>query len=317
MWHSFPRPFLAAVLALPLAVCGGPSAPSEVPPLVDAEWLHSQLDAVVVLDIRSDTPDGEATYGAGHIPGAVHASYSANPWRVNQGGIPGMLPSIDDLARLVGSLGVSNQDHVVLVPEGAAAGEFGSATRLFWEFKFIGHDAVSILEGGHSAWVRAGYPVETEANSPTPVVFHAHVRPELLATKEDVIAAMDHGIPLIDARGEDSYRGEAKSGATARAGTIAGATHLAIEDLFDETSGSLRDAGAASRLWEQAGLPANGEQITFCNTGHMASLAWFAAYALLGNEEARLYDGSLAEWSADASLPMDHVPEEAREPAVR
>ena len=49
----------------------------------------------------------------------------------------------------------------------------------------------------------------------------------------------------------------------------------------------------------------SGEEITFCNTGHWASLGWFASHELLGNDKVRLYDGSMVEWSADDSLPME------------
>lgn len=303
------------VIPLLLVTCkGAPPAP-EATPLVNAAWLEEHLDRVVVLDVRTDTAQGAETYARGHIPGAVYAPYGDHPWRVTREGIPGMLPPVDDLQRLVGSFGISNDDYVVIVPGEASVGEFGAATRIYWEFKVLGHDAVSILDGGYAAWKAAGYPVESESNVPEPATFTAHVRPELVADREDVLAALDHGTPLVDGRPESFYLGERKSGVTARAGTIAEARNVPGDRLF--TGGRLAERDAVEAVWRGAGLPTQGAQITFCNTGHMASLTWFAGYAVLGNEEVRLYDASLAEWAADPQLPMDHVPEAVGEPAIR
>ena len=73
-----------------------------------------------------------------------------------------------------------------------------------------------------------------------------------------------------------------------------------------DSTGTFIDAETAASFWAEAGVPTDGEQIAFCNIGHLASLTWFAAYELLGNREAKLYDGSMAEWSADPELPMDN-----------
>ncbi|MCG7976375.1 MAG: sulfurtransferase, partial [Candidatus Thiodiazotropha taylori] len=52
-------------------------------------------------------------------------------------------------------------------------------------------------------------------------------------------------------------------------------------------------------------VPLQGAQINYCHTGNRASLAWFVSHELLGNSQAKLYDGSTQEWAADSTLPMD------------
>lgn len=297
------RPVVAGLAALLLTACASPRVAEEVQPLVDAAWLNDNLDAVVVLDIRRGGGAG-AAYEDGHIPGAIHSGYGVDPWRVVRDGVPGMLPPVADLERLIGGLGISNGDHVVIVPAGASAAEFGTATRVYWEFKVLGHEKVSILNGGYGAWVDAGYPVETDTHELAPTTYEANYQPRLVASKEDVIAAREAGTPLIDARSVDYYLGAAKSRVAARYGTIEGAKNVPQDRLTVNDGGTFVDAATAASLWDEAGVPTTGEQITFCNTGHLASLAWFAAYELLGNKDARLYDGSLAEWSSDPDLPM-------------
>ena len=113
-------------------------------PLVDAVWVKDQIgkEGVVMLDLR--TP---ASYKKGHVPGAVYTNYSKDGWRVkNSEGIAGMLPPVDQISNLIGSLGIGNQDHVVLIPYGTSSSKLGTATRIYWTFKVLGHDKVSHLD---------------------------------------------------------------------------------------------------------------------------------------------------------------------------
>ncbi len=312
-WATDMRPILAGVTALLVAACATPGADVEVQPLVDAAWLNDNLDAVVVLDIRSGRAENQDPYASGHVPGAIHSGYGQDPWRVTRDGVPGMLPPVEDLEQLIGGLGISNDDYVVIVPAGTSAGEFGTATRVYWEFKVLGHQRVSILNGGYGTWEEAGYPIATEPVDLRPVTYTADYQPQLVASQEDVIAALDDGTPLIDARSVNYYEGEAKSRAAARYGTIHRAKNVPQDRLTVDNGGTFIDADVAVSFWDEAGVPTDGEQITFCNTGHLASLAWFAAYEVLGNKEAKLYDGSLAEWSADPDRPMDNTENPNRE----
>ncbi len=63
--------------------------------------------------------------------------------------------------------------------------------------------------------------------------------------------------------------------------------------------------GVLRRLYAAAKAPTVGPAITFCNTGHWASLGWFVNSELLGNKKTKMYDGSMADWSRDAANPME------------
>jgi len=301
------RLIAAGVTAL-LVACASPKADVDVQPLVDAAWLNTQLDDVIVLDIRSSAgaAEGRETYETGHIPGAIHSGYGQDRWRVTRDSVPGMAPAVPELEQLIGGLGISNEDYVVIVPAGTTAGEFGSATRVYWQFKVLGHERVSILDGGFEAWKAAEYPVTTEPLEFEPVSYTADYQSQLVASREDVIAALQNGTQLIDARSASYYMGESKSRSAARAGTIAGAKNVPAAAMTVENGGTFVDFETAASFWNEAGAADDGEQIVFCNTGHLATLTWFAAYELLGNKQARVYDGSTAEWSADPDSPMDN-----------
>ena len=297
----------AGSIAFAVAACTPQQPDSQVQPLVEAAWLNGHLDQVVVLDIRTSDPEAEDVrgYEVSHIPGAVHSPYRGDAWRVTRDGVPSMAPPVEDLEKLIGGLGISNDDHVVIVPAGESAVEFASATRVYWQFQVLGHERVSILNGGYAAWTSGGYAVEVAVNEPEAAAFVADVQEQLVASEADVMAAVENVTPLVDARSAKYHTGALKAAAVARFGTIEGALSVPAAELaVADSSGTYLDAERVTTLWLEAGVPIEGEVITFCNVGHWAALAWFVAYELLGNDEARLYDGSIIEWAADPDLPM-------------
>lgn len=289
---------LAALIALP-AWAGG------VDPLVDADWLSSNLggENLVVLDIRNRIDGGSAeTFAEGHIPGAVYSNYVEAGWRVERDGIVGMLPPVEDLEALIGGLGIDNDDHVVVVPAGVSSTDFGSATRIYWTFKVLGHDAVSILDGGFAGWTSdPANEVETGPSAPEAAVFTSDFQDDLLATQEEVATALASGDALlIDARPEAQFTGAEKAGPVARAGTLRGAVNLQQQLLVDAEQNTAIEPQTLNTLLTELEIPAEGDQVAFCNTGHWASIAWFAASEIGGNKSVSLYDGSMTEWTADA-----------------
>lgn len=294
-------PMLALLLAPAAALAANP------PPLVTTDWLQGQLerDDLVVLDIRNAI-DGATreTFEAGHIPGAVYSSYTADGWRVKKGDVPGMLPPVADLERLIGGLGIGNGDTVVIVPAGVGSTDFGSATRVYWTFKVLGHDAVTILNGGHRAWVEAGHATETGWNAPRAAAFDASYRPELVADANQVQQARDAGVQLVDNRPQKQYLGEEQHPAARAAGTIPGAHNLQQQSMTQAGSAYMVDRDKLESLLAEAELNDGGRTITFCNTGHWASIGWFALSEIAGYSEVAMYDGSMTDWTQDESRPL-------------
>lgn len=273
---------------------------SSISPLVDVSWLKSRIDSpgIVVLDVRTP-PNG------GFIPGSVHSDYATAGWRAVVGGGAGMLPEPAVLEGLIGGLGIGNGDHVVLVAAGANASDMGNATRVYWTFKMLGHDAVSVLDGGFAAWTAAGAAVVPQPAVRKPTSFTAHPRSGLRATVAEVEAAVKAGgTPLHDARSAEQFAGKAKSPQARAAGTIPGSVNLDIAPLFSAVEHRFASAETVKAMAGQAGLPLQDQPITFCNTGHLASVSWFALSEIAGVPGVRLYDGSMSEWSADPERPL-------------
>lgn len=299
---------LLAIMFVALHSVGEPRAAEAVAPLVDAAWIAKNHDrsGLTVLDIRNEIDGGSAaTYREGHIPGAVYSNYLEAGWRTEVDGVPGLLPPVEMLEPLIGSLGIGNDTRVVIVAGGVGSTDMASATRVYWTFKAMGHDAVSILDGGYRGYIaEVANPVERGWNAPEAKTFAARPRPELVAGLEDVRAAVEKKTPLIDVRPAVQYLGQETSPVAKRAGTIPGAVNIPHSELVTQT-GYFVGAERVRQLLKKAGVPPSGATITFCNTGHWGSLGWFALSEILGNADTRLYDGSIAEWSTREELPME------------
>lgn len=287
-------------------------------PLVDVAWVKANLGTpgLVFLDLRGPLGGAsKADYLQAHIPGAIYSDYLKDGWRIkDKNGTVGMLPPAERLEQLIGGLGIANDSHVVVVANGRSALDIGTATRIYWTFKVLGHDQVSVLDGGMTAYRRARdkdkkpvNPLESGEVKLPPATFRAALRADMLASKEQVKQALAASSVLVDNRPSSQYLGVNKSGLAKRYGTLPGARNLPENWITVNGGGTFRDRATLEKLYAAAGVPTEGAQINFCNTGHWASLGWFVSHELLGNSEARLYDGSIVEWAADASAPMERL----------
>lgn len=295
------RAFAAAVLAS-IAIAAMPSYADPVAPLVSVSWLkaHRSDPAVVVLDVRSAIDGGgAAAYAKAHIPGAVHSDYDKAGWRVTRNGVPFMLPTDAELEKLIGETGIDEDNHVVVVPAGVSATDFGAAARIYWTLKVAGHPAVSVLDGGFAAWQAASLPVESGTTAPAPKIFTLRYDERLLAQLRDV--QHNEHATLIDARPASFFDGKEKAPAAKSYGHIPGAINLDSATFYDPVTNRLRPRDQLAAI---AAKLAAGPVVTYCNTGHWAATDWFVLSALLGRPDVRLYDGSMVEWTADPNHPV-------------
>jgi thiosulfate/3-mercaptopyruvate sulfurtransferase len=271
------RRFGAAMLFSCALVASVASAHAE--PLVTPQWLsaHRAGPDLVVLDIRSAIDGGGAqAYAAGHIPGSIHSDYDKAGWRVTRNDVPFMVPTVPD---------------------------FGSAARTYWTLKYAGVKDVSILDGGIAAWRQAHLPTETGTNAPSPKIFTAAVDKSILALASDVETIEGKGgATLVDARPASFFHGKEKAPASQAYGHIPGALNIDSAEFYDSKTNRLKPKAELAVIANA--VPAGGI-VSYCNTGHWAATDWFVLHELLGRTEARLYAGSMVEWTSNASRPIE------------
>ncbi len=296
---------LGRTLGLAAAFLFGSIAPAlAAEPLVDVAWLKANLDkpGIAVVDMQPTTD-----FMRGHVPGAASTDFGKSGWREERADkVPDMFPAkLDKLVAHIGSLGVDNNSHVVLIAPGGSYADMGWATRIYWTFKTLGHDNVSILNGGMAAWAKEKGQIETGAAKVTAKTFTPNPRMDMTATVEDIKAAKAKGVLLVDSRPEDQYVGINRNPKATQNGTLVGAKNLPSGWTTENGGGVFRTKAQLEKLYKVANVPTSGEQINFCNTGHLASIGWFVSSELVGNKKAKLYDGSMVEWTMTKAGPVD------------
>lgn len=285
-----------AGLVLTMFAIARPAAAAD--PLVNVDWVKANLGKPGIVFVDFAPP---ADYLRGHIPGAVNSNYAKDGWREERASdkVPDMLPAkLDAVGEMIGKLGIDNNTHVVLVPAGTSSTDMGVGTRVYWTFKVLGHDNVSLLDGGMAAWTKdKKNPLQAGAAKVEPKTFKINVRKDMIVTMDDVKKAKAAGVLLVDNRPEDQFVGIAKHPKAPVSGTIAGSKNLPNQWLTKNGGGEFRSKAQLEKLYAYAGVPTTGEQVNFCNTGHWASVGWFASSEILGNKQAKVYDGSMVEYT--------------------
>lgn len=244
---------------------------------------------------------GRDEWAAGHIPGSGFAELQQD-LSDNSSSLRFMMPSAEQFAAAMGRYGVGNDSDVILYDR---AGNMWAA-RIWWMLRAFGFDRARLLDGGWSRWTAEGRPVSTEPSNHQQATFIANPRPELVASKEDVLAAIESGQAcIVNALNGAQHRGEVAP--YGRPGHIAGSVNvpaMGAAGVVDPETQLYHPVEEIRRRFEEAGARPDQRMITYCGGGIAASSAAFAA-TMAGFTNIALYDASLSEWAADPTLPME------------
>jgi thiosulfate/3-mercaptopyruvate sulfurtransferase len=261
--------------------------------LVSTDWLARRIGdpQVVVLHVGHGDDFKQA-----HIPGARPVEY--DDVTIERDGISSELPAPAQLARAFEKLGISDASHVVIYPHDGRMGPM--ASRVFLALDYIGHDRVSLLDGGLVKWRSEGRPVSAESPVVAPGRITPRPRPVTVDAQWVNARTGARGVAFIDTRTTPEYLGNGTRSGLPSSGHVAGARQLEWEQLFsDLPSGTFLDMPALAKLFSDRVAPGD-TVVTYCLVGYRASMTYFAA-RLLGYP-TRLYDGSYQEW-AKLGLP--------------
>ena len=242
---------------------------------------------------------GRADWAGEHIPGSVYVDINEE-LSDRDTDLAHMLPPPAQFAEVMGRLGVGDDHGVVIY----SAHEMWWATRLWWMFRAMGFDAVSVLDGGLGKWRGEGRPTTAAVPAPPAAQFTATYRPEWVADRDAVLrAGGTSGIRVVNALWADHHSGEKNYG-YARLGRIAGSLNLPFHELMDaDTNTFLPPSRLAGRVADVLG-DGDTPVIFYCGGGIAATLDAFVL-TLLGHRAVSVYDGSLREWARDPALPME------------
>jgi thiosulfate/3-mercaptopyruvate sulfurtransferase len=274
--------------------------------LIDAAALKSLTPSadVAIIDCRFDLQDvnaGRAAFLAGHIPGARYADLNrdlSSPVTATSGRHP--LPDPGVFARRMGELGVGAKTQVIAYDAANAA----YAARLWWLLRWVGHEAVAVLDGGYAAWLAAGGAVETGSGADAAVKpFSA--KPGSAPSIDTAKLAATLGSArhlLIDARAAERYAGKVEP-IDPVAGHVPGALNHPFSENLDAAGKFLAPEELQRRWRARLGSRQASQIVAMCGSG-VTACHNLLSLEVAGLPGAALYPGSWSEWIRDAERPV-------------
>ena len=270
--------------------------------LVETGWLeeHAGDPDVRVVEVDEDTE----AYDKGHLKGAVRWNWSADLHTQVGRDYIGQV----ELSDLLSRSGVGPDTTVVLY----AGNNNWFATYAYWVLKLRGFDNVKLLNGGRQKWELESRELTQEVPSldPTGYRIEGAERPEIRAFRDEVLDKVGGDTGFIDVRSPEEYRGEKiapdhlPQEQAQVPGHIAGAANIPWAKAANE-DGTFKSADELRALYEGEGIAPDGQVIAYCRVGERSSHTWFALNQLLGNANAKNYDGSWTEYGSLVGAPVE------------
>ena len=270
--------------------------------LVDTDWVEQNQDndSVVLVEVDEDI----TAYEKGHIPNATVID-----WENELHDLPRReFISAEQLAKLLGEKGISNNDTIVLY----SGNNNWFAAYAYWLFKYRGIENVKLLNGGRKKWeLESRLLTQDEPNRSATTFQIGAEQPELRIFREEVIKrAQSGGEAWVDVRSPEEFRGELLAPPhlpqeqAQVPGHIPGSANITWSKTVNE-DGTFKTADELRDLYAAEGITEDKEVVTYCRIGERSSHSWFVLRELLGFERVKNYDGSWTEYGSLVGVPIE------------
>ena len=263
--------------------------------IIEPEELESLTHdpAVVIVDLCK-----AKQYRKAHIPGAHFINY---PDIIHvEKPIMGLLPSAEQISKLVSSLGITADSHVIAYDDEGG----GCASRFIWTLHVFGHTKTSLLNGGLFSWANEGHTLTKDV-------------PEKIASNYTLVDTGNYTVDstyimqhldddrmaLLDARSLPEYNGDKKY--ANKGGHIPGAKHYEWTEAMDRAHNlRLLPPESIQQKLDQLGLTKDREIIVYCQSHHRSAFSYVMLRAL-GYENVKGYPGSWSDWGNREDTPVE------------
>ena len=265
-------------------------------PLITAAELLAVRSGVTLLDVRyrQGGAPGRADFEVGHVPGAAYVDLDAALAAPPGTGGRHPLPDVAVFEAAMRNAGVRADRPVVVYDDW----EGRAAARAWWLLRHHGHRDVRVLDGGWTAWLALGGPVESGPTRPDEGDFAADAVGLMPAV--EAAGVLDVEV-LIDARAPERYRGDVEP-IDPVAGRIPGAANVPTTANV-APDGRFRSPAELAALYARAGAVPGADVAAYCGSGVTAAHDVLALE--VAGVRAALYPGSWSGWITDPDRPVE------------
>ena len=271
--------------------------------IVDTNWVQHHLNDPKVRIAEVDY-DPTANYNLGHIPGGVLFDWKRD---LNHP-LERDILSKEQLERLFSASGIGPDTKIVLY------GDFNNwfAAYAFWDLQYYGVKNVVLMNGGRKKWIDEDKPLTKDLPTFPRTSYKASGPDENIRVfyKQTVDLYRKPNVRLVDVRGPKEFTGEVLAPPeyptehAQRGGHIPGAVNIPWSQAVKE-DGTFKSFEDIRKLYEDKGITADRDIVTYCRIGERSSFTWFVLKYLLGYPNVRNYDGSWTEWGNLVRNPIE------------
>jgi thiosulfate/3-mercaptopyruvate sulfurtransferase len=287
--------------------------------LVGTDWLGEHLhDAnLVVVEATSLLPNyfedtviygiekesGRQSWEQDHISGSTYIGILEEISDTQNDRFMYGLPTAEKFTAVMSRNGIGNDSAVVIYDRATNMW----AARLWWMLRVFGFNNAVVLDGGYTKWTAENRPIDNKIVTPSVANFRSKFQPEVLANRDRVLdATMNENVCLINTLVSDEFEGRPPQ-RYQRSGHIPSSVNVPwIKTVNVDSQLYSEDAGARS-AFEAVGASSAEEIICYCGGG-IAACSAALLLTHLGFDNVSVYDGSMTEWAADSSLPLESGP---------
>ena len=270
--------------------------------LVETSWVSEHLNDKSIRIAEVDY-DPTANYNLGHVPGAVLLD-----WKTDMNDpVKRDILSQTQLDELLSKAGLTQGMKLVLY------GDFNNwfAAFAFWILNYYGIENVTLMNGGRKKWITEDRPIAKDKPSYTQTSFKSKGPNENVRTYLDYVRQTlgQANKVLVDVRSPAEFTGsitappEYPNEHAQRGGHIPGAVNIPWSQAVKE-DGTFKTEADLTKLYQNRGVTADKEVITYCRIGERSSFTWFVLKYLLGYPNVKNYDGSWTEWGNMVRNPI-------------
>lgn len=255
--------------------------------------LQKEKTSLVIIDASKDK-----LYAQAHIEGAINIPYTI--LNEKDGKIDGLMLSVEEVAKIFGTKGVSNDDSIVVYDEGSQK----YATRVYWILKYLGAKDVKFLHKENNAFRDARVKLTAAVPSVKAKIFNVNLVPEINADTAYVESAIGKSdVVIIDVRSAAEFNGVINDKNTYSKGHLKGAINIPYESIVKTGTNEFISTDEFKTL---AGIELSPEKtyLVYCKTGVKGATLYAYMVNVLDFKNVKNYEGAFAEWDSLGKLSV-------------